>query len=330
MSQIFELAGSIIHHIGQIFTLIFGTIDPVLVGRLLLVLLLCGLIGLERSEHERASGFRPHILVGLGACLMTMAGAYALPDVTMRDPMRVASYVVSGIGFLGAGAILRHGTTVRGLTTAASIWGSAGIGIATGVGMGALATVTTLFILFTLTTLEHVEARLGRGETANNLKIHLKDDHRAVGKALTALDRLGVTVRRATMIPTAGDTAILRVELSRPLKADQMPRLVKQLLVVKSIDRVDVAALEVEDVEDLTREIIDLGKGTQRQMEQLNLDDESLLNDLNEPDGLGHLAPQPERVSRQYRRLIHSRRINREATASPRREHTESDQDKFK
>lgn len=121
----------------------------------------------------------------------------------LRDPMRVASYVVSGIGFLGAGAILRHGTTVRGLTTAASIWGAAGIGIATGVGLGGLAAVATVLILFTLTTLERVEARLGRGEAASDLKIHLRDDHRAVGKALTALDRLGVPVKRATMLPGA-------------------------------------------------------------------------------------------------------------------------------
>ncbi len=299
VQQVIQTVTPILQEIGQALSPVFGVFDAVLIGRLVLVLILCGMIGLERSEHERASGFRPHILVGLGACLMTMAGAYAFPDVEMRDPMRVASYVVSGIGFLGAGAILRHGTTVRGLTTAASIWGSAGIGIATGVGLGGLAAVTTLFILFTLTTLERLEARLGRGEAANDLKIHLKDDHRAVGKALTALDRLGVPVKKATMLPTAGDTAILRVELSRPLKSDQVSRLVKQLLVVKSIARVDVAALEVEDVEELAQEVIALTSSTQQQMEQLNLDDEHLLKDLNEPETRGESALPEERVSRQ-------------------------------
>ncbi len=308
VQQITQTAAPILQEIGQGLSPVFGAFDAVLIGRLLLVLILCGMIGLERSEHERASGFRPHILVGLGACLMTMAGAYALPDVEMRDPMRVASYVVSGIGFLGAGAILRHGTTVRGLTTAASIWGSAGIGIATGVGLGVLAAVTTLFILFTLTTLERLEARLGRGEAANDLKIHLRDDHRAVGKALTALDRLGVPVKKATMLPTTGDTAILRVELSRPLKPEQVSRLVKQLLVVKSIARVDVAALEVEDVEELAQEVIALTSDTQQQMEQLNLDDEHLLKDLNEPETQGAVALPKERVSRQYRRLLYRRR----------------------
>jgi len=262
---------------------IVGPFDSILVGRLLVVLLLCGLIGWERSQHERASGFRPHILVGLGACLMTMAGAYALPDMGVRDPMRVASYVVSGIGFLGAGAILRHGSTVRGLTTAASIWGVAGIGIAVGVGMAGLATATTLLILFTLVVLERVEARLGRNHEVNMLKLHLKDNHRAVGKALTALDRLGAPVKRATMLPSAGETAILRVDLTRPLTSHQLERLVKQLLVVKSIQRVDVSDVEVEAPDEAglaTRRGVDV-----QHQEQMNLDDENLLVDLNEPEG---------------------------------------------
>lgn len=263
---------------------VFGTLDPVLMGRLLLVVVLCGMIGLERSEHERASGFRPHILVGLGASLMTMAGAYSMFDTEMRDPMRVASYVVSGIGFLGAGAILRHGTTVRGLTTAASIWGSAGIGITVGVGLGWLATMATLLILFTLTTLEWVEVRLGRGEAMNDLKLHLKDDNRSVGKALAALDRLSVPVKRATVLPESGDSAVLRVELTRPIRAENVPRLVRQLLTVKSIVRVDVAALEVEDADDLVQSIKEMRKATEQQVKQMNLDDDNLLEDLNEPE----------------------------------------------
>jgi putative Mg2+ transporter-C (MgtC) family protein len=198
--------------------------------------------------------------------------------------MRVASYVVSGIGFLGAGAILRHGATVRGLTTAASIWGSAGIGIATGVGLGALAAVTTVLILLTLTALERLEARLGRSEDTNDLKLHLKDDHRAVGKALTALDRLGVPIKRAIMLPAAGDAAVLKVELSRPLRSDQVPRLVRQLLVVKSINRVDVNALQVEDVEALNEQSDDLISGIHTQIEEVKLNDENLLRDLNESE----------------------------------------------
>jgi putative Mg2+ transporter-C (MgtC) family protein len=283
-SQVLNSVISVIEQLTQALAPVIGSIDSVLVGRLIIVMVLCGAIGLERSEHERASGFRPHILVGLGACLMTMAGAYALPEFGTRDPMRVASYVVSGIGFLGAGAILRHGATVRGLTTAASIWGSAGIGIATGVGLGALAAVTTVLILLTLTALERLEARLGRSEDTNDLKLHLKDDHRAVGKALTALDRLGVPIKRAIMLPAAGDAAVLKVELSRPLRSDQVPRLVRQLLVVKSINRVDVNALQVEDVEALNEQSDDLISGIHTQIEEVKLNDENLLRDLNESE----------------------------------------------
>ncbi len=314
IQQVLQAIAPILEQIGEGLAPVVGTVDAVLIGRMLIVLLLCGLIGLERSEHERASGFRPHILVGLGACLMTMAGAYALPNAPLRDPMRVASYVVSGIGFLGAGAILRHGTTVRGLTTAASIWGAAGIGIATGVGLGGLAAVATVLILFTLTTLERVEARLGRGEAASDLKIHLRDDHRAVGKALTALDRLGVPVKRATMLPGVGETAILRVELSRPLRATQLQQVMKQLLVVKAITRVELAALEVEEAETLPQAT------DQAQLpaaEPPNLDDAHLLKDLNDPEPVRVAeAPHPAqaRVSRQYRRLLYRRRSRKEQT----------------
>lgn len=171
---------------------LLGPVNLDVIFRLLLTMVLCGLVGLERSSHERASGFRPHILVGLGACLVTMAGAYGFAELTgERDALRVASYVVSGIGFMGAGAILRHGTTVRGLTTAATLWGCAGIGVTVATGLGWLAIAGTVLFLFTLTILEWFEARLNFGRPVSRLRIHLHDDNRAVGKALNALARLG-------------------------------------------------------------------------------------------------------------------------------------------
>lgn len=272
---------SVIQQIGEVLNPIFGTFDPILIGRLLLVLVLCGAIGFERSGHERASGFRPHILVGLGACLMTMAGAYAFPDVMIgRDPMRVASYVVSGIGFLGAGAILRHGTMVRGLTTAATIWGASGIGIACGVGLGWLAVIVTLLVLFTLMILDDFEERLRRDEEANELQIHLKDSNRAVGKALTALDRLGVPIKNAGLQMGAGNSAILRVELNRPIHIEDVPLLVKQLLVVKSIQRVDTSKLQLSG-----DQLIPIATDDKRASgEHPQLADANLLTDLNEPD----------------------------------------------
>src|ERR1700722_717665 len=101
---------TLLHHVGSDLAEFSGHLDWNMVGRMCLTLILCGGVGLERSTHERASGFRTHIMVGLGACMMTLAGGYGFQDLhggnPGGDPMRIASYVVSGIGFLGAGAIL--------------------------------------------------------------------------------------------------------------------------------------------------------------------------------------------------------------------------------
>ncbi|MBO9346625.1 MgtC/SapB family protein [Chloroflexus sp. MS-CIW-1] len=252
-----------------------------LIFRLILTMILCGLIGLERSNHERASGFRPHILVGLGACMVTMAGAYGFPELTgERDALRVASYVVSGIGFLGAGAILRHGTTVRGLTTAATLWGCAGIGVTVATGLGWLAIVSTVLFLFTLMILEWLEAKLNLGRPVSRLRIHLHDDNRAVGKALNALARLGAPVKRATVLPGAGTSALLDVELARALTAEQAPLLAKQLLTLKKyVAQVDttVAPLDEPADDEEPAEMRD-------KVVPLNLSDDDILRDLNDQD----------------------------------------------
>lgn len=230
---------------------IFGTFDVRLVMRMLLVTLLCGLVGFERSGHERASGFRQHILVGIGACLMTMAGGYGFPEIASpRDPMRAASYVISGIGFLGAGAILRHGTTVTGMTTAASIWCAAGLGVAVGVGMGVLAAVATLLILFTLITLQRLEeAYQARGAT-NSFDVHLLNDDRAVGKTLGALARLGVPIKRATVQPGEGESGVLHVDLMQPMKQQDIKRMAENLLTLKVVERVDTASIKAVSMTD--------------------------------------------------------------------------------
>lgn len=132
--------------------------------RVLGAAVLGGAVGFERQLRHQSAGFRTHILVSLGACLFTLAGAYgvapffARPDAELSfDPTRVAAQVVTGIGFLGAGAIIRTGANVRGLTTAAALWVTAAIGLAAGLGYwaGAVAvTVTTVVALYALRWLE--------------------------------------------------------------------------------------------------------------------------------------------------------------------------------
>ena len=135
-----------------------------LVGRIALAAALGGLIGFEREFSDQPAGFRTHILVSIGAALFTLVGAYGINEFVDSgrirfDPTRISAQIVTGIGFLGAGAILRQGVNVRGLTTAAALWVTAAIGTAVGFGywIGATATtVVTVAALYGLKRLERV------------------------------------------------------------------------------------------------------------------------------------------------------------------------------
>ena len=149
-----------------------GTLDVAV--RLLVAAALSGLIGAERELRERAAGLRTHMLVGVGAALFTLVSAYAWGDFvfdrsrgTAFDPTRVAAQVVTGIGFLGAGAILRQGLSVRGLTTAAGLWVAAAIGMAAAAGFYTAAVLTTAIVLVGLGPFRWLERGLNRlgGET---------------------------------------------------------------------------------------------------------------------------------------------------------------------
>ena len=113
---------------------------------------LCSVIGLERQARRKSAGYRTHVLVGLGSCVFTLVSAYGFSAFFEqdgpRDPTRIAAQVVSGIGFLGAGVIFKGSSTVRGLTTAGSIWIAAAVGMASGAGMvGLAAAVTAIYVL---------------------------------------------------------------------------------------------------------------------------------------------------------------------------------------
>jgi putative Mg2+ transporter-C (MgtC) family protein len=123
--------------------------DVELLTRLALAAVLGGAIGAERELNDQPAGLRTHMLLTIGACLFTLISAYGFGRGT--DPSRIAAQIVTGIGFLGGGAIVRHGLTVKGVTTAASIWATASVGVAIGAGSyvlgvgGAVLVVATLF-----------------------------------------------------------------------------------------------------------------------------------------------------------------------------------------
>jgi putative Mg2+ transporter-C (MgtC) family protein len=128
---------------------------------------LTGAIGLERERRERAAGLRTHMLVGVGSALFTIVSAYGWTDFGFSgssgivfDPTRIAAQIVTGIGFLGAGAIIRHGLSVRGLTTAAGLWVVAAIGMAAGAGYYSAALIATGLVLVGLGPLRWVESAL--------------------------------------------------------------------------------------------------------------------------------------------------------------------------
>lgn len=165
---------------------------------LLLSVLLGGFIGLERELHAHPAGLRTHILVCLGSCLMTLVST----NMGHGSNDRIAAQIVSGVGFLGAGAIIRDGASVRGLTTAASIWGTAGVGIALGTSpyFGQLAVIATVIILFTLWVLNWIEDWLeDHGIRALLLTVEVQDTPEASARVVEQVSRCGARVQSVSV-----------------------------------------------------------------------------------------------------------------------------------
>ena len=162
-------------------------------SRLLMAALLGSVIGFERERLNWAAGLRTHMLVCVGASLMMMVSAFGFADALTQknvvlDPSRVAAQVVSGIGFLGAGSILLRGEVVRGLTTAASLWSVAGIGLAVGGGMYTAAFGATIIILIILAGVKPLERRFISVKQQRSIQllaergsVSLDSLHRALG-----------------------------------------------------------------------------------------------------------------------------------------------------
>ncbi|MEO6909727.1 MAG: MgtC/SapB family protein [Edaphobacter sp.] len=135
--------------------------------RLVTATVLASLVGLDRERQQSAAGLRTHALVGMSSCLLMIVSAFGFADIlgtanVALDPSRIAAQVVTGIGFLGAGTIIAHGSLVRGLTTAASVWAVAAIGLAVGGGMYRAAVIATVLALILLLVMRPIERQLHR------------------------------------------------------------------------------------------------------------------------------------------------------------------------
>jgi len=160
-----------------------------------------GLIGLERSYHGRPAGFRTHTLVCVASSLLMLVTMYqakwftgALPDTVRIDPTRMAQGVMTGIGFLGAGVIVREGLTVRGLTTAASIWITAAIGILAGTGFYSAVLMGSVITIGILTVFRKVENRMPSQIYANTTIIFQRDNHPSETEIRELLSENGFSV----------------------------------------------------------------------------------------------------------------------------------------
>ena len=199
--------------------------------RLFAAAALGGAIGLEREVREREAGLRTHLLVSVGAALFTLVSAYGWSDFTFSarsgvtfDPTRIAAQIVTGIGFLGAGAIIRQGLSVRGLTTAATLWLAAAIGMASGAGYWEAAVIATIGAIITLWPLRIVAHRMMkylRPGDEQRLVVGLEGGMGAA-PVLAALEGLGGTVSQFQLSDTRGGRELVatvdfptRVEASK-------------------------------------------------------------------------------------------------------------------
>jgi putative Mg2+ transporter-C (MgtC) family protein len=200
-----------------------------------------GAVGLERELREREAGFRTHMLVAVGSALFTLVSAYGFRDflvnggsVVRADPTRIAAQIVTGIGFLGAGAIIRQGLSVRGLTTAATLWVVAAIGLASGAGYYWAAVLTTAIALFSLWPLRiaaHVVTSRFRTET-NRLLAQLPAGA-SPGELVTEVERLGGRLQ-ALEISHEADRRTVLLDVTLPARVDA-PRMIGELAELENV-----------------------------------------------------------------------------------------------
>lgn len=166
--------------------------------RLLLACILGGVVGWEREKIHKPAGLRTHILVALGAALVTIVSMFAFTSFNYanKDPGRIAANIVTGIGFLGAGTIMREGTSVKGLTTAASIWVVAAIGMAVATGMYYSSLITTFLVFLTLDGF--FEKLLFRNQQL--LKVCITNEFKLteIGEVF---EKNGITIKHVSILP---------------------------------------------------------------------------------------------------------------------------------
>jgi putative Mg2+ transporter-C (MgtC) family protein len=214
------------------------------VGYLALAFALSSLIGLERELRQRSAGLRTHALVGVASALIMLVSKYGFTDVlsdrVVLDPSRVAAQIVSGIGFIGGGLIFVRRDAVRGLTTAATIWLTAGVGMAAGAGLPLLACLVTgahFLVVYGFTPLVRRLDRLSSGERQSVLRITYRDQPGILREVLSRCTHQGFTVNELTteQVPDHEQALGLVSVTMRVSGTDAIPALVAGLTEVEGV-----------------------------------------------------------------------------------------------
>jgi putative Mg2+ transporter-C (MgtC) family protein len=213
------------------------TFDYEIIIKLLLATILGGLIGLERESLNRPAGFRTHILVCVGSTLTMLVSTflYEMYSAVGVDPGRIAAQVVSGIGFLGAGTIIREGATVKGLTTAASLWTVASIGLAIGSGYYYGAAWATVLVFLTLISLAKVEDYIAKKRRYRSLSLIINDRPGQLGKIGLALGELNVGIKNIKMDHLSDHKISLEILIRVPSNL-AIENIINKLLMLEGVD----------------------------------------------------------------------------------------------
>ena len=223
-----------------------------IVFRLILAAVLGGIVGMERGSGDRPAGFRTHILVCAGSALIMLVSMYGFEGFDKvpfeypknRDSARIAAQVVSGIGFLGAGTILHEGITVRGLTTAASLWMISAIGLATGAGMYFVGVAATIITFITLTTFHSVEKRFAVANSKSDkkyLRVVALNSPGIVARVASFLARNNVTVKTINVQNSSLNDAVvleLYLKFNKELELGMIMDGLQQIEGIKSIENI--------------------------------------------------------------------------------------------
>lgn len=202
---------------------------PILARRLIIAFLLGAIIGLERERRERPAGLRTHILVSTASALLMMLSQTVAGE--SFDPGRIAAGVVTGIGFLGAGTIIRYGSSIKGLTTAASLWAAAAVGLAVGMGWYLAGVLTTILIFITLVVIRALEPIVAPEAATMQIMVQLTPGSTLPTDLVDRIAELGGELQRIDFVTSATD------EGQQLVLAIKGPPKLSQQVLVECFDR---------------------------------------------------------------------------------------------